>query len=376
MFLLLYMMMIVVCSVFRFGTSIIFSLSAIGILFTIWIYIYPYHRPLHLSGIHYYNNKTKDPIRVHYFNRPPWVTLDAFAGCDYKCYMTEGHRDNDSGVVIFHAPYVSHIPPVKQPGQIWIFHSLEPPWLHNTDLKQWKRLFNWTISNRRDADILYTYSKFEKRKDSNVSREITMSEHSRSVDVWSTKTKDIAWMVSHCSTSGKRDDYVKILKSYTRVDIYGKCGSAVCSRDIMESCLRPYKFYLAFENALCIDYVTEKSFGRYTANETVIPVTRGTLNYSLFLPPGSYIDTANFRKISDLAVYIRNISRNTTILNDFMNWKKHYVLRETAKDVFCELCRRLHFAEEKYTRVYEDVDMWVHGHRSIREVCWEAEDLH
>ena len=54
-----------------------------------------------------------------------------------------------------------------------------------------------------------------------------------------------------------------------------------------------YKFYLAFENALCPDYVTEKFFR--TLKLPVVPVVMGGDNYKNLVPPGSFIDVNNFK---------------------------------------------------------------------------------
>ena len=65
-----------------------------------------------------------------------------------------------------------------------------------------------------------------------------------------------------------------------QVDVYGKCGKLKCGRgesvqqqiiDTNTRCdetISHYKFYLAFENTLCPDYVTEKFFRTLTLGET------------------------------------------------------------------------------------------------------------
>jgi glycoprotein 3-alpha-L-fucosyltransferase len=54
------------------------------------------------------------------------------------------------------------------------------------------------------------------------------------------------------------------LAKYIQVDIYGACGTFKCSRTTADKCFdildRDYKFYLAFENSNCRDYITEKFF--------------------------------------------------------------------------------------------------------------------
>ena len=86
------------------------------------------------------------------------------------------------------------------------------------------------------------------------------------------RPKDIAWLVSHCNTNIKREDYVKEMKKFKglNIDIYGGCASNMSSTipkkieggwEMGYPMLgKNYKFYLAFENAKCLDYITEKFF--------------------------------------------------------------------------------------------------------------------
>jgi len=74
----------------------------------------------------------------------------------------------------------------------------------------------------------------------------------------------VAWFVSNCRESNTRKNYAKELQKYIPVDIYGKCGTKKCPRSTETECFemlnQDYKFYLAFENANCKDYITEKFF--------------------------------------------------------------------------------------------------------------------
>ena len=81
----------------------------------------------------------------------------------------------------------------------------------------------------------------------------------------------IAWFVSHCNDFNGRMKYVLWLKKYIRVDIIGDCGPKSCGKNknmghqyslhedpCFKMVNKNYRFYIAFENALCKDYVTEK----------------------------------------------------------------------------------------------------------------------
>ena len=72
------------------------------------------------------------------------------------------------------------------------------------------------------------------------------------------------------------------------VDIYGKCGKNSCAPgrragDCYSLLATNYKFFLAFENSICKDYVTEKMYE--ALKHQWIPVVRGGADYSTFAPP-------------------------------------------------------------------------------------------
>lgn len=76
--------------------------------------------------------------------------------------------------------------------------------------------------------------------------------------------KQVAWFVSNCHPRNQRMHYARELSKYIQVDIYGACGSLRCPRSQSQTCFdmldEDYKFYLAFENSNCKDYITEKFF--------------------------------------------------------------------------------------------------------------------
>ena len=78
------------------------------------------------------------------------------------------------------------------------------------------------------------------------------------------KTRQVAWFVSNCGARNGRLQYAKELQKYISVDIYGACGTKKCPRSQQKNCFdklsKDYKFYLAFENSNCKDYITEKFF--------------------------------------------------------------------------------------------------------------------
>ncbi|XP_033727912.1 glycoprotein 3-alpha-L-fucosyltransferase A-like [Pecten maximus] len=302
---------------------------------------------------------TSEPIRVHYFNKPKGVNGSRFKFCKHKCYLTYGISSYEtSHVVLFHGPtlgsYVTS-PPTKYPGQIWILHGKESPVNYVGSLKTWRRVFNWTMTYRRDSDIIAVNGIFMPKTDNLQPRNKT--------GLFKSKIKSIAWFASNCHTNSKREHYVDTLRSLMDVTVYGKCGKEKCARTKDKTCMvilkNDYKFYLSFENSLCLDYITEKSFKVYRHNSYVIPVTMGLEKhqYAMYLPPKSFIDTADFPSVHSLVNKLQTITENKLIFDTYFEWENDYTSDIYTPQEFCQLCERLH-NEDKYRKLYDNISAW------------------
>lgn len=173
------------------------------------------------------------------------------------------------------------------------------------------------------------------------------------------KTKQVAWAVSNCiDTPSKRMEVVKSLNQFIPVDIYGKCGDKSCPKTNSSYCRkmfeRDYKFYLAFENSLCNDYVTEKVF--LNMRYFIIPVVYGGADYTRFLPPRSYINVLDFNTTKELADHLWYLSNNPKEYMEYFWWKEYYYIMRFS---FCDLCVKMHdsiiLSKAQY---YTDIDSW------------------
>jgi alpha-1,3-fucosyltransferase len=145
------------------------------------------------------------------------------------------------------------------------------------------------------------------------------------------------WPVSHCLTLSHREDYVTELSRYIDVDIYGACGKRKCNKNNQTSCMkqweRKYMFYLSFENCLCEDYITEKTFR--PLNYEIIPVVLGGGNYSRDIPPHSVINAKDFNSPKDLADFLINLAADEQRYRSYFKWKTHYRIIGGVQQFLC-----------------------------------------
>ncbi len=74
-----------------------------------------------------------------------------------------------------------------------------------------------------------------------------------------------------------------VLQELIPVDIFGNCGTGTVERGSEEEDLvRRYKFYFAFENSLCRDYISEKFF---RIQYFIVPIVLKRNIYTKFFSP-------------------------------------------------------------------------------------------
>lgn len=290
---------------------------------------------------------------------------DAFLTCPIKECRIDLASGNasldhyDAIVINFNDQFrLTEIPNVRRlPHQRFIFFTQEPPpALKEYDFHQYSGYFNWTMTYRNDSDVLFSYGRIRKRTTSFISK------------TSANKTKLMAWMATQCTTDGRRESYIRQLRNYIDIDVFGLCGRLSCARhpvdishprcyDMLES---TYKFYLSFENSICRDYVTEKFFK--ILERRIVPVVYGGADYKSIAPAGSYID-ARLYSPAQLAEYLMRIDANDSLYEEFFRWKRDYYVEAgvtaMARRGFCNLCSRLHVDDTE--KSYDDLaSVWQH----------------
>ena len=136
--------------------------------------------------------------------------------------------------------------------------------------------------------------------------------------------------------------------------------------DFTRRCRNEAENYLSFENSLCRDYVTEKLWRILTIN--VVPVVLGKVNYSAILPPHSYIDVRDFASPRHLADYLKLLSSNDTLYNEYFRWRAKYNCGSfpfKQHDTACDLCRHAVATRGKTEIVKDLVAEWGRNQNCI-----------
>ncbi|XP_061457798.1 3-galactosyl-N-acetylglucosaminide 4-alpha-L-fucosyltransferase FUT3-like [Rhineura floridana] len=195
----------------------------------------------------------------------------------------------------------------RPPFQCWIWFNLESP-SHSPNLGFMDGRFNLTMSYRRDSDIFTPYGWLE------------VLAQPENVTI-PPKSKLVAWVVSNWNPGSRRVRYYEELKKHIHVDVFGH-GRLPLSRDQHLSVLSQYKFYLAFENSIHEDYITEKLW-KNSLLSGAVPVVCGPprKNYERYLPPSSFIHIDDFPTAEELANFLKELDRNTTRYHSYFLWR-------------------------------------------------------
>ena len=277
-----------------------------------------------------------------------------------NCEVTyENNRLNESDVVIFHGRsmpsskfLIQYSRTSRSNHQRWAYYILENP-INTPDRRPLDGLFNWTMTYRKESDIWLPYKKYHKIKDS---EEIPKIRNYAAEKNKVPNRKLAFWIVSHCGTY--RDEYVLKLQENITIDVAGRCAGKFknpihnCNSGGRDGCfenIRKYKFYLAFENAFCDQYVTEKYW--YNSLEfDAVPIVMGGGPYDdpKVAIPRSYINVEDFATVKELGDYLNYLDKNDTAYNEYFDWKKEYKLDNDLgwpfPDIFvCEICVYLTF---------------------------------
>lgn len=302
--------------------------------------------------------------------------------CSAKCEITNDKNDIENvDAIDFHlsnlwpeiwsigTKSLVELPKYRKPEQVWILGNLEPPAHLWGNIKILNGLFNWTKWYRYDADVFWPYGvphKYNAQEAADVSAKLPTRNY------YKEKSREVIVRIGNCFDNGQRYKIIERLGKYIHIDKFGKCYNKQCGNStspndkLCEEIVKHYKFYLAFENDICRDYVTEKYW--YTLEANVIPIVNWKFINMDNVIPNSYINIYDFNSTENLAKYLKEVSVNETLYNSYFEYKKSYTNRPKTC-VTCTLCHALHNSS-KPAQVYTDIEGWIEDDPCQKVTLW------
>ncbi|XP_040915556.1 alpha-(1,3)-fucosyltransferase 7 [Toxotes jaculatrix] len=236
-------------------------------------------------------------------------------------------------------------------GQRWAWMSLESP-DHNGNLQQYADIFNLTITYRRDADITIPYGELLTKEDEGHLVE----------DVRQNKSSLVCWVVSNYQRHHKRSQVYSELKTVVPVKVYGSWTQTRLPSTALLPTISQCYFYLAFENSVSKDYITEKLW-RNAYQGGAVPVVVGPplSDYRAVAPPNSFIHVDEFASVKDLGGYLQQLAGDKKLYNEYFAWKQHWKVKlyRDWRERLCKIC--LEYNNLPQRKVYSDLEAWVYA---------------
>lgn len=234
-------------------------------------------------------------------------------------------------------------------GQRWAWMSLEAP-VYNGNLQQYANIFNMTITYRRDADITVPYGELlPKEAEGHLVEDVPLN-----------KSFLVCWVISNYKRQHKRSQVYNELQATVPVKVYGSwTKKPLTSRALLPTISRCY-FYLAFENSISKDYITEKLW-RNAYQGGAVPVVIGPPlgDYQAVAPPNSFIHVDEFASVKDLGKFLQQLAEDKKRYSEYFTWKNQWKVKLYTdwRERLCKICSQYNSLPQQ--KVYSDLEAWV-----------------
>lgn len=250
--------------------------------------------------------------------------------CFFTVNRTYLHHPTTRALLFYGTDFnIDSLPLPRKAHHDWaLFHEESPKNNYKLFHKPVITLFNYTATFSRHSHLPLTTQYLEGIEVLKSHRYLVPL---RSKNNLRKRLAPLVYVQSDCDPPSDRDSYVRELMTYIEVDSYGEC---LHNRDLPQPLKTPasmdadgfyrivaqYKFILAFENAVCDDYITEKFWRPLKLG--VVPVYYGSPSITDWLPSNrSAILVSDFSHPRELARYIRRLDDDDRLYEAYIEWK-------------------------------------------------------
>jgi len=225
---------------------------------------------------------------------------------------------------------VEDIPLPKKDNHLWaLFHEESPLNSYLLTHNDSAAVFNFSATYKRSSDFPLTLQHYPSKNYIVNQSPVSIVDKNR---YRKQGFAPIVYLQSHCGVPSDRDAYVIELMKYIDVDSYGSClnnklfknislhdTSEMHNEQVYEE-LSKYKFHIAFENAICDDYITEKLTRAFHLGS--VPVYKGSKFVRDFAPSeNSVILADDFSSPENLARYLKMLDKQDAAYLKHLDFK-------------------------------------------------------
>ncbi|XP_012221877.2 alpha-(1,3)-fucosyltransferase 10 [Linepithema humile] len=193
-------------------------------------------------------------------------------------------------------------------------------------------LFNYSSTFSRFSDVPLTLLDLPGLEEL-IATSYYVPTKEKSVFMHTENLAPVLYIQSDCDTASDRDHYVIELMKHIRIDSYGACVNNAQFDDRFKnnyldilnnreflSFVAKYKFTIAFENAVCDDYVTEKLWRPLVVGS--VPIYYGSPSFKDWLPNNkSAISILDFASPVELANFLHKLVRDDSAYEEYLSHK-------------------------------------------------------
>ncbi|XP_062410883.1 alpha-(1,3)-fucosyltransferase 7-like [Sardina pilchardus] len=273
-----------------------------------------------------------------------------------NCIMVDDQSQfSDADVVIFHNRELIQREqklPVnlnRPKSQRWVWLTMKSP-DYNGNVIPFAGYFNWTMTYHQDADIYSPHGVM-------VPKDFETDEPIEDL-IPKGKTHLVCWVVNDFSPDHKRTAIYDKLKTVIPIEVYGEEVNRGLTDDTLLPTISRCFFYLAFENSVFRDYITEELWHN-AYRSGAVPVVFGPPreDYEAVAQKDSFIHVNDFSTIEELGQFLRKLVMNGDAYASYFNWRRKYtVVVKHWVELACEFCPKI--SSMPPHKVYKDLDGW------------------
>ncbi|KAF7633534.1 Glyco_tran_10_N domain-containing protein [Meloidogyne graminicola] len=292
------------------------------------------------------------PKGIGYIDYP--VVVPDNDKCEYNCTFTYDRtlEVNASTIIFFIHRFClpNEWPKNRREDQNFMMYTVECPAETAQYFDQKLPIYEWINSSatyRLDSSVFMPYDALTKIT-SETPKEYIL-EQDYILEKIKNKTKFAFQAVTHCNAFSNRDLLTEKLRQLIEVNVVGKCFDKIeCNNECYEHELNQHFFYLAFENSICHQYVTEKFW--YSLRALTVPIVlRRSVFKGMDIPPNSFIAVDDFLSINELVEHLKALKNNIKEYLKYFEWTKTYTNRKYGLD-YSTTCKICEFATKHFNK--------------------------